>query len=439
MPTFDIGSPFDSAGPIAISTDARPLKICVIASTYPRHNDDYAVPWLRESIRHIVNRGHRVTVLAPSFEGLKDHQIDGVSVRRFRYSPSKWERLTHEQGAPNRIRNPWYQLLGAPYVIMGRRAARRLAHQEGFDIVHVHWPFPHEPIGTAAKSVCGAPLIVTCHGAEFALARRKPWVRECLKRSLNKADVVIANSSDTASKIDALSGRNATVLPFGSTVNPETEDVTGGYIPNEVPRILFTGRLIQRKGVEYLLRAMTHVLRRLPAKLIITGDGDQRALLERLTDELSIRRHVEFRGFISNEQLRNEYASCDVWVNPSIIDDRGDTEGLGVGSIEAYSHGKPVVCSNVGGIPDAVIHEKTGLLVPEKQPSLLAEAIVSLLCDPGRASRMATAGRQLVHDRFSWDGITTRLEKLYFEALNRRNGIGSHVDRDAELPCVPTG
>ena len=87
----------------------EPLRICVVASTYARTEDDYAVPWLRESIRRIVDRGHTVHVLAPSYEGLGNHTIDGVHVERFRYSPRQWERLTHEQGAPNRIRNPFHQ------------------------------------------------------------------------------------------------------------------------------------------------------------------------------------------------------------------------------------------------------------------------------------------------------------------------------------------
>ncbi len=74
------------------------LKVCVIASTYPRYHDDYAVPWLRTSVSQMAARGHEVTILAPSFEGLRSHQIDGTDVVRFRYSPRRWERLTHEQG-----------------------------------------------------------------------------------------------------------------------------------------------------------------------------------------------------------------------------------------------------------------------------------------------------------------------------------------------------
>ena len=108
---------------IARNQDSLPrLRVLIITSTYPRHEADYAVPWLRESIRRIVGNGHNVTVLAPSYEGLADHSVDGVRVRRFRYSPKKWECLTHEQGAPNRIRNPWYQrlvLVRVVFVIQG--------------------------------------------------------------------------------------------------------------------------------------------------------------------------------------------------------------------------------------------------------------------------------------------------------------------------------
>ncbi len=273
---------------------------------------------------------------------------------------------------------------------------------------------------------------MTCHGAEFALARRKPWVRACLKRALMRADILIANSSDTAAKIRELSGREAEVLAFGSTVEPQAEF----HVPNEVPRILFTGRLIQRKGVEYLLRAAPRVLAALPAKFIITGDGDQRAALERLCDELALRDHVEFLGFVSNERLNEEYAQCDLWVNPSVVDDRGDTEGLGVGAIEAYAHGKPVVCSAVGGIPDAVVHEVTGLLVPQKDPARLAEAILALLRDPQRAQRMAAAGMEFARERFCWSRITERLEQIYLQAVATDRIPSPHAKRSPELSCV---
>lgn len=396
------------------------LRICVIASTYPRHAGDYAVPWLRESVAHLRDRGHDITVLAPSYEGLASHSIDGIPVVRFRYWWHRWERLTHEQGAPNRIRNPWYQWQGIPYVLLGCRAARRLANQAPFDIVHAHWPFPHEPIGTAAARHSGAPLIMTAHGAEFALARRKSWVRACLRRSLLKADSLIANSSDTARQIAQLSGRAAEVIPFGSTVTPKPPSGTTAR-RNSPPRVLFTGRLIQRKGVEYLLRAAKLLLRTQTATIIITGDGDQRESLRKLAGELDLGHHVQFLGFVSHGDLNDQYSQCDVWVNPAIVDDRGDTEGLGVGAIEAYAHGKPVISSNVGGIPDVVIDQVTGLLVPEKDPVALAQAIAELLNDQDKARRLAAAGLRHIQQHFSWRTITDRLEQVYWRSLIHRD------------------
>ena len=333
------------------SAASRPLKICVIGSTYPRRDDDYAVPWLRESVSRLAARGHEISIVAPSFRGLPSHEIDGVPVHRFRYGPKACEVLTHEHGAPNKIHNPLLQLLGVPYVVSGRRTALRLAAKVPFDVIHAHWPFPHEFIASAAAAASGAPLVMTCHGAEFALARRKRWVKHLLCRSLKKADQLIANSSDTAAQIRRLSGCEALILPFGSTVKAKSIP----RMSNERPRVLFTGRLIQRKGVEYLIRAVPRVLKRLDVDVVVTGDGDEREKCEALAVRLGVAKRVHFLGFVSNEQLDREYARCDVWVNPSIIDDRGDTEGLGVGSIEAYAHRKPVVASRVGGIPDTVV------------------------------------------------------------------------------------
>jgi len=391
----------------------KPLKICVIASTYPRHESDYAVPWLRESTKRLVQRGHEVSILAPSYMGLDDHHIDGVSVHRFRYCPAKWERLTHEEGAPTRIRNPFFQLLAVPYVAMGCRAATRLAKEKQFDIVHAHWPFPHEPIGSAAAKVCGAPLVLTSHGAEFAIARRKSWVQPILRRSLLKADALIANSTHTAQQIENLAGRRSLVLPFGSTVNAKPQLVK----QNEKPRVLFTGRLIARKGVEYLIRAVPHVLKSFDADFIICGDGACKADLQKLTASLGLEKNIFFLGFVSNERLDEEYARCDVWVNPAIVDDRGDTEGLGVGAIEAYTHHKPVVASDVGGIPDAVVHGHTGYLVPEKDELELAESLLLLLENPATAQWMGKSGFEFAQERFDWETITNSLESVYYNLL----------------------
>jgi glycosyltransferase involved in cell wall biosynthesis len=388
------------------------LNILVIGSTYPRHENDYAVPWMRTSHQKMAEQGHQVTVLAPSYRGMNSHQIDGIPVRRFRYAPASWERLTHEQGAPNKINNPLMQLLALPYVICGCIAAYLLARREKFDVIHVHWPFPHQPMGWVASKVSRAPLVLMSHGAGFALARRKSWVKSILRRCLLNADALIANSNDTAKQIRELCGRDAAVVPYGSTVQPKTVQAP----KNPRPRLLFTGRLIQRKGVEYLLRALPQILEHHEVDLIITGNGDQREFLERETTRLKITERVSFLGFVSTERLNEEYARCDIWINPSVVDDRGDTEGLGVGSIEAYAHSKPVVASAVGGIPDTVDHGTTGWLVPEKDPTAIAERVIDLLNNPEKSAQFGQAGLAFAQSKFNWHTITLRLATLFDNA-----------------------
>ena len=392
-----------------MNADTKKSKVLVITSSYPRHEQDYAVPWMRESHARLVQQGHDITVLAPAYKGLKTHEIDGLEIKRFRYAPAFLETLTHEEGATYRVRKFWMQFLAIPYIILGCIAAARCAWRGGYDVIHVHWPFPHGLMGQCARLVSGSRLVIMSHGAEFALARRKKWIRPFLRQSLRAADLRIANSSDTAANVIAISDMRCEVVPFGTTV----QQVESTNHQNERPRVLFTGRLIERKGLEYLLQAVPAILQRQDADFVITGNGDQRAKLEKICDQLQLHDRVQFLGFVSNEELRDQYARCDVWVNPGIVDSWGDAEGLGIGSIEAYNYGKPVVASRVGGIPDTVVDGVTGFLVAQKDSAALADAICNLICDPAKAQKMGAAGFRYAKQTFDWDSITKRLGGLF--------------------------
>jgi len=394
----------------------QPLKICLVGSTYPRHEKDPEVPWLRKSVNLIAARGHDVTVAVPSFKGLHSHTIDGVRVLRFRYAPARFEFLTHDQGAPNKLHNPLYNLLALPYILMGIIHLAIWMARERFDIIHVHWPFPHGLFAVIPARFMGATVVSTCHGAELALGRKKPWIRKVLGWLLKKSDVCSCNSSHTAAEIKAVSGRDATVIPYGATIaiEPALPQPTATDGP---ATILFSGRLIQRKGIPYLLRALPLVQKERPVRLLITGNGDRRAEWEALAKELRLEDTVEFLGFVSNERLGELYRNCDLYVHPAIFDDKGDTEGLGVVLIEALMNERPVVASAVGGIVDVIKHEETGLLVPEKNPEALAKAILRVLGDSALAQRLGHAGRQYAEWMFDWTRITDETEALYFRAL----------------------
>lgn len=403
-----------------MKTDAQKLKICILGSTYPRHDDDPEVPWLRKSVNLLAARGHDVTVAVPAWKGLKSHTIDGIRVLRFRYAPKSLEILTHDQGAPNKLHNPLYNLLALPYIVMGTLAVAWWAAREKFDLINVHWPFPHGIMTIIPARIFGVKVVSTCHGAELALGRKKPWVRKVLGWLLRRVDARTCNSSHTAAEALAASGCSSVVVPYGAT----TGEAPAGEAPvlaesGEPATLLFSGRLIQRKGIPYLLKALPIVLQERRVRLFITGNGDRRQEWEALVRELGLQEEVRFLGFVTNEELGRLYRTCDMYVHPAIFDDKGDTEGLGVVLVEALMNERPVVASAVGGIVDVIKHEETGLLVPEKNEKALALAILRLLKEPALGRRLGRAGREFAEWHFDWNRITDELESLFEQTVRR--------------------
>ena len=152
-------------------SDPRCLRIAILGSTYPRHEEDHEVPWLRESVKRLAARGHKITVIAPAYRGVKSHQIDGVPVHRFRYAPEHWEILTHGEGAPNKLKkNPILKLLTLSYPASGAYSVWKIRRKERIEVLHVHWPFPHGLMALLPAWMPGCKIVYSCHSAEFALA-----------------------------------------------------------------------------------------------------------------------------------------------------------------------------------------------------------------------------------------------------------------------------
>ena len=132
---------------------------------------------------------------------------------------------------------------------------------------------------------------------------------------------------------------------------------------------------------------------------------------------LGLEDRVEMPGRVPEPQLHRAFARAHVLVLPSIVDARGDTEGLGVVLLEAMSYRLPVIASNVGGITDIVADGKTGLLVPPADPAALAGALERLATDTALAEQLAEAGRQYVEEHFSWPAILEEWQSCYAAAV----------------------
>lgn len=392
------------------------MKVLYLVTAYARDPGDVITPWLVETIRRLRSRGVEVEVLAPAYRGLHDQVVDGVRVHRFRYAPRGWETLTHDQTAPDRIRErPWFLGLVPGYLAAGSRAAARVAREGGFDVLHAFWPIPQGVPGLHAKRKAGLPLVSTFFGVELTwMERQFPFLAPLLRRIVRGSDAVTAISSYTAGRLARqVPGVEPAIIPFGAAVDAPPEPPPYTYDGARPFELLFVGRLVERKGVHLLLDALASLPAARRPVLHVVGDGPDRAKLEEQAARLGLGAGAAFHGFVPKEELQRRLSTCDAFVLPAVVDAKGDTEGLGVVLIEAMSYARPVIASAAGGIVDIVRDGRNGFLVPPGDAAALAGAIGRMMDDPAAARRLGLNGREDVEAGFSWDAIADRLAAIY--------------------------
>jgi glycosyltransferase involved in cell wall biosynthesis len=207
------------------------------------------------------------------------------------------------------------------------------------------------------------------------------------------------------------------VLPMGidtTRFTPRAAVARG----HDGPRLLFVGRLVEKKGTRYAIEAMAAIAREEPgARLMIVGDGPERTALERLTARLDLKDRVAFAGAVPNDELPALYASADLFIGPSVVEANGDTESFGVVFAEAMASGCPVVATDVGGVADLVVDGETGVLVPERDAPAIAETVVALLRDDALRRKLAGNGVAWVREEFDLRRTASRYADLIDEVL----------------------
>jgi glycosyltransferase involved in cell wall biosynthesis len=176
--------------------------------------------------------------------------------------------------------------------------------------------------------------------------------------------------------------------------------------------VLFVGRLVEKKGCEYLIKAAALVTRIVPdARFVVVGDGALKDSLTILARKLGVQ--VEFRGALSSAQVQTELAEARVLCLPSVTAANGDAEGFGLILLEAQASGVPVVTSAKGGKDEGVRDGETGLTFDERDVDALARWLVKILTDDKIATSFALAGPKFVSQTFDIRLCTQALETLY--------------------------
>lgn len=382
----------------------------VLTSTFPRWSGDCEPPFVFELSKRLTAK-FDVTVLCPHAHGAALNEIiDGIQVHRFRYCFERWQKLAYEGGIMGNLKRSRLNYLLVPFFLTAQLfSLLRVLRMSQIDVIHAHWLIPQGLVAIVARalSLQKPDIICTSHGGDlFGLSGRlMSWIKRLIILNVDKMIVVSEAMRTYASK---LSGRqDIEVISMGV-------DVLHHFTPSKSVgencyQLLFVGRLVEKKGVRYLIEAMPEILRHYPqAQLLIAGDGPEKMDLQKLALNIAPESQIQFLGSIDNSELQLLYRQASIFVAPSVVAKGGDQEGLGLVFVEALGCACAVIASDLPAIRDVVIDELTGLVCKQKNSADLAQKVCRLLGDPALRERLGETGRSYVREKYDWSTITRR-------------------------------
>jgi glycosyltransferase involved in cell wall biosynthesis len=307
-----------------------------------------------------------------------------------------------------------FSIARSPWLFGSRQALRRLS------LIHAHFG-PDGIYGLALARHLRVPLLVTFHGFDATMPRatllrtRKPSAIQFVLREGELragATAFLAVSRFIAGRLLQLGYPSDRVIQHYIGVD------TARFRPAEQQPderyILCVGRQVEKKGIDTVLRAFARVAPRHPTmRLVHIGSGPLGPALRDEAARLGVADRAQFLGAVDHEEVLRWMRGAEVFALASQTASSGDAEGLGIVFNEASACGVPVVATQHGGIPEAVLDGETGFLVGERQDAAMAERLDVLLGDRGLARQMGSRGRQFVCDTFDLQRQTARLEAIY--------------------------
>lgn len=430
--------------------------VVMIATSYPRFPGDTVGTFMEPIAHGVAARGHAVHLVLPWHPKLqRPAREGGVHFHPFRYAPIPSVNVFgYAEGMRADVRLRWQAFAAAPLALAaGWWMARRVARQVGATVMHGHWVIPG---GAMAATASDRPLVISLHGSDVYVAERHAVAGRVARHAFGRAGWVTACSADLRQRALALGADEARseVVPYGvdaARFRPDAATraaVRAALGIGEATPVVFTaGRFVRKKGFEYLIDAVARLKKSAAgaagtasdatfaasaresasaasepantataAVLIIGGDGDLRDELAARTRDAGIADRVRFVGLLAQDDVARYLAAADVAVVPSVRDDSGNVDGLPNVVLEALASGTPLIATPAGGIGAAVTHDRTGLLVPERDAEALAAAIASLLDSRERRRALGEAGRADVIARFGWPRVAERFEAAYAAA-----------------------
>ena len=396
--------------------------VVMVATSYPRFPGDGVGSFMEPIAKGVAALGHEVHLVAPWHPAItRAREEDGVHFHFFHYAPMP---VLNVFGYASGLRadtdvRPAAWAIAPVALAAGWFKAWRVAAKRKATVMHGHWVIPG---GVMAAAAAGRlPLVISLHGSDVFVAERHAAAGALARRVFRRAGAVTACSDDLHQRALALGADPARTetVPYGVDTTRFAPDASAraGVRASEglggAPLLFTAGRLVSKKGFEYLIDAMRLLA---PAhsglQLVIAGDGDLGDALRARARGLAVR----FVGAQSQDAIARWAAAADVIAVPSIRDDAGNVDGLPNFALEALASGTPVIATVAGGLPQAITDADNGLLVPERDAPALAAAVTRLLSAPDAGRAIGARARARVMQAHTWTRTAERMVAAYARA-----------------------
>jgi glycosyltransferase involved in cell wall biosynthesis len=364
---------------------------------------------LLELSKSLTKLGHEVTIVSGASSRASEFRIEDVSVKNVDLAGSMkrtWD--------PSNLR--FARQVAFPFASLA-------ADLSGFDIYHGHFYTSGVAANVLARKY-GGVAVNTLHGSYYDIWRyiEPPLVASLYRFTERALAPALARMSKMQIHTGAYFARR--VIEWGAPAD-KVVTIHNGFDPREfhpdvVPAeslsdqtVLFTARrLVEKNGVDYLILAMPDIIAQHDAQLVIAGDGPHRHHLERLVEQSGLQDTVSFIGAVPHTELPQYISASDIVVIPSLM------EASSLFLIEAMACERPVVATNVGGIPE-ILNDRCGVLVRPRDAFALSQGVNQLLADRSLRDELATEAYAAVRETLTWDNVALRTEKAYLKALSR--------------------
>ncbi|MEK7188361.1 MAG: glycosyltransferase family 4 protein, partial [Patescibacteria group bacterium] len=314
----------------------------------------------------------------------------------------------------------------APFMyFFGTIALLRLVKLKKIEIVNAHWILPNGFIASIVSLFTGVLVVSSLPGSDVYMAKKNFLFSWMAKFAVRVSKAITSNSPQLISDLERVTGINlqkkSTPIIYGVDPSKFKPDRSWNAklrsalkIPSDAKIVLGVGRLVAKKGFEYLIKAAPKILSKSPKTFfVVVGDGDLTKYLHDLTKKLGVYHKFRFTGWVNYEDLKHYYNLADIFILPSIRDEKGNLDDQSVSVVEAMACGKPVVTSNFPGYKVVVENEINGFLTDQKSVTQLARTISKLASSKKLRDEMGRKGRERILSYFSWTAIGKEYSQIF--------------------------